>query len=204
MATGKGRVGRLGLTDDRNRSVRVFPLARTALGVGEAGRLPAAAVRRTRRAVLGPLVFWWCIAAALVAGVSWIVSRVGLDGAPLMGLFVHSPVILTAMGAVFFVFRVTAAVHARHRDRVERLLLAEKHCPSCGHGLAGLPLDSEALVTCPECSAAWFARRLGHEAAGVAPPRVVTPFISAPTSRPPRTPHATSAARAAPPSVNRD
>ena len=43
----------------------------------------------------------------------------------------------------------------RGAKAARRAYLAGSVCPSCGYGLAGLPVEADRCVVCPECSGAW-------------------------------------------------
>lgn len=67
---------------------------------------------------------------------------------------------------VFFAVLVGAAELLRRYaggSNLQRIAtgLGLRVCPACGYELAGLPVEGDERVVCPECRAAWAAHRLG-------------------------------------------
>lgn len=45
--------------------------------------------------------------------------------------------------------------HRRKREQFRALLYADPYCVVCGYALAGLAIEPDGCVICPECGAAW-------------------------------------------------
>lgn len=74
----------------------------------------------------------------------------------LVGLFLMMMVFATLM------IRVRQRGHTR---RIVATLLYMGRCPSCAYSPAGVPVQPDGCVICPECAAAWKASRLNFSAA---------------------------------------
>lgn len=61
-----------------------------------------------------------------------------------------------ALGAAVFV-RARWLLSRAYRALRERVIPPTPICLQCGYGLAGLPVEDDGCVTCPECRAAWAA-----------------------------------------------
>ncbi|MEL7473844.1 MAG: hypothetical protein AAGK04_11045 [Planctomycetota bacterium] len=153
----------------------MFPLAAALLGLG-GGRLTGAERRPLRWRVLPPLGVWMVICSLPVIGFVWFAWEWRSDALRLMGLLVHAPIILTLLGALISLLRTGRAVLARHRERVESMLLELSRCASCAYPIAELEPDASGAVHCPECDACWRSDRLGRNAAEPSEPVVVSGF----------------------------
>lgn len=75
-------------------------------------------------------------------------------------IFVLSPLGIGVTAAAIGAFIQWRRARAMRGPMALRVVLSGGLCPSCGYDLLDLPEDSEGLVVCPECSAAWRSGRI--------------------------------------------
>lgn len=150
-------------TDDRGRRVPVF----TAAGVPAARfradpHLRQIVVRVAHTAQPGlnepirPTHIAYFLPGALIPVMTVVLSRSFRGGVP--------PWIIAAATAGVMVLTIPVSLTVTNRllaGRTRATLLLEGRCPSCAYTLAGLPVEPDGRITCPECSAAWKRDTLG-------------------------------------------
>ncbi|MEM9064755.1 MAG: zf-TFIIB domain-containing protein [Planctomycetota bacterium] len=160
--------------DDRGNETKLYPLGRViALGMDrDRFSTPARESfgRAVARAAVGieslPLIISLGFVLAL-AGVFW---RFG--GRP-FGLVFHTPAIVAGIAMAILLGKLWGVAILSYRRRIIAVMLAHKHCPSCGHGLAGCELEGGEHSRCSECGAIWNTDRIGREVGAPSHPKVI-------------------------------
>ncbi len=150
-------------TDDRGKSCGITALSRRQVGVRAMG-LRVLTDPHTRRelAITDKLELACAIGGGVVAAVIWQLAWLKLPVLGLVGLCGGFTVIPPVAGAI--AWRLTLGTVRRRRfRRLVEVYLSTGRCASCGYMLAGLAMEGDGCVVCPECGAAWRAERIGVE-----------------------------------------
>ncbi len=152
------------VTDDTGKPVKLLDPAGMSEWPTKGDPRIDALVLRVRKAMSGWSAYEWALSLILMIGVFafYFAAR------PLV-----NKVVPTLPGFVFFaVLAFSAQIFARllwrarlhsNRKQVVQVVLEEGLCPCCGYNFASLNIDtieSQQLVTCPECGSAWRRNRI--------------------------------------------
>ncbi len=167
--------------DDRGRGVHLFELRQAAVTSKSdpvlydvAWRVSVMAQQQAHKnitigyAVRFGSVFILVSAVALsIAGLTWV-----------PGWMKSLPI---PIGLIIGMTWVSRWHRSNNAQRVVNAMLAYGRCASCGYALAGMEVDPEGVIQCPECGSAWKAERVklpsrGEPAgAGQGPIKTVSP-----------------------------
>lgn len=94
-----------------------------------------------------------------------LAAIIAQHGLIFIGLFVHGPIIATAISFALVAAQLAWWLRKRYAAWIETRSLGIAECPACTYGLAGVAADAYGLVACPECNALWRAGDIGKNPA---------------------------------------
>ena len=92
----------------------------------------------------------WILTVLVVLFCFWIFGAVLNVGFGLVGLGM-----LILLGKLWSISLIS------YRRRITSVMLERRHCPSCGHGLAGCENAEGTHARCSECGSVWRTDRVG-------------------------------------------
>lgn len=89
-------------------------------------------------------------------------------------LLIFSPVYSSLFMLTFALVRGAMGWGGVLTESIRAAMMQQRRCTGCGYALGGAVAESDGCVVCPECGAAWDARKLGLSAAQARDVVVVT------------------------------